>query len=208
MCWVFLCRVRQPMCTLWKILAISLWLFSPHFSTQQWHLGAHLKTLSDQCERFSCSVGGSGWEWVFSVYVTKRANTILLGTETKKGKSFWVDNNMTLFIEVDVYIYIIYYCEMGRQKFRYFFLVLFKCVSYYAHITNSYPPLFFKSWKLMGTLQSQMESHTPVLLCCTRGVFLKTSLDLSLQFSVSSWVFIRISSLNWATQWSLFCFYQ
>lgn len=118
----FLCRVRQPMCTLWEILLISLWLFSPRFSTQKWHLGAHLKTLSDEYERFSCSVDGGGWEWVFSVYVTKRANTILLGTETKKGKSFWVDNNMTLFIEVDVYIYIIYYCKMGKQKFILFFL--------------------------------------------------------------------------------------
>lgn len=129
----FLCRVRQPMCTLWKIFVISLWLFSPHFSTQKWHLGAHLKTLSDQCERFSCSVGGSGWEWVFSVYVTKRANAILLGTETKKGKSFWVDNNMTLFIEVDVYIYIIYYCEMGRQKFRLFLGFVQMCFLLYPH---------------------------------------------------------------------------
>lgn len=45
-----------------------------------------------------------GWEWAFSVYVTKWANATFSGTQTKKRESFWVNNNMTLFIEFDVYI--------------------------------------------------------------------------------------------------------
>lgn len=113
-----------------------------------------------------------GWEWASSVYVTKRANATLLATETKTRESF--DNNMSLFIEFNVYyIYNILLWRGATEILIFFFFYLFKCVSclgFFRAASLRVPVIFvFSSFLGGNSIKSDEKTHSSYILLNQRS---------------------------------------
>lgn len=112
----FLCRVRQPMCTLKDFSYFSL-IIPPTFfysktSEHTW------RPFQTSVKGFPALWGGSG----YSLCMWPNGPTPYCWEQKPKRGNHSELTIIWLYLLSLMCIYIIYYCEWGRQKFRLFFL--------------------------------------------------------------------------------------